>query len=281
MVVKPQLQKFYRWLKERNRSDGTIRGYLSDVGRALSYPNLLQELYEDDLSPSTRQRKKAAIRAWARFRKDGELLELLSDLRLPAPRRQRAATPLPKDTWKRLRTAIATDPHLGDPERAILGMIAARGFRVGDVLRLRRLECVSGLQDGVLAFVAKGGRTLEYGVKPFEKELQLLVSGKIFGRVVNLVVKGDFEEDQIYRSAETLLTRTLRAVADRADLDIDRLHLHRLRRTYAVYWLEAAKRRGKGLEDLKQHMGWANLATAERYVDHDRRKELEEIGEDL
>jgi len=66
-----------------------------------------------------------------------------------------------------------------------------------------------------------------------------------------------------------------------ADLGIEDLHPHRLRRTYAVAYLRANKGDPEALINLQQHMQWAGIATAMEYVNHLRGREIDAVAETL
>jgi integrase len=74
------------------------------------------------------------------------------------------------------------------------------------------------------------------------------------------------------------LYRLFGRLAEAAGIPPSELTPHRLRRTYAVHFLDGV---GGDLEKLRQHMGWASIATAAQYVDHSRREELDAVAEQV
>jgi integrase len=72
-----------------------------------------------------------------------------------------------------------------------------------------------------------------------------------------------------------VITRSLEKCALNIGLDVDDVHPHLLRHTYATRYYEACQDPKK----LQDHMSWANIATAMNYVGQSSREELDAIAD--
>lgn len=262
--------KFSKWLISRDRTPGTARVYASHVKEALTYAGGPAERVRDrKLAPKTRVLAWAALRAWAKFQGDSKLSAALDDIRRPQAQRVKEEPPLARDVWHKLQKQIDKSKELEDPMRAVLGMLAHRGFRVGDVLRATREEVLEARRTSVLRIVIKRGKRGRFTTKRFAKYLDMLVAVRGWERVYELFAKKP-------ASAAQAVRRALHTVAGEIGLDQDLIHPHLLRRTYASAYLAAAK---GDLTKLKAHMQWDSIATAAAYTDYYEDTELDEIAE--
>jgi integrase len=231
-------------------------------------------LTKEGLAPKTKRANLAALRAWCKFAEDGELLLRLEDLKLPPPERVKEKLPLARDEWAAIIEAVPTvgfDPAI---EHAI-EMICLRGFRVGDVCRLLRAQARSGVATGLLNYKGKSGRQIEWSIGPFEHCLRWFLDQQGWRCVASLIAPSSSDSTQ-FETARQKVRRSFRVLAPFAGLPPEELSPHRLRRTYAVYFLQEVD---GDLEKLRQHMGWASIATAAQYVDHSQREELDKVAE--
>jgi integrase len=270
---------FVTYLERRGLSEGTVELYSQHASGELD------RLRARSLAPKTRRLILGAFRAYGRFlkskpatAKQGEaLLAELSEVKLPAPVRQRVQKPLPRELYDRLRNEIDETDLVDDPMRAVLGLMAARGIRRGDVLRLERKTVESAIRRRVLLFEVKGGKRLEFGVlETYRKYLELLAeSWQPKAKTVSQLLS---RED---RAAKLRIARALRRVArqlplDDFDVTEEDVRPHVLRRTYAVIAYQAF---GKDITKLMRHMGWSQIQTALGYVDFHEAEELDQTIE--
>ncbi len=268
-MEKKDLNKFHNWLVSRGRDPTTADLYVINVRIAYENEDPIDRLLDPDISPNTKRVSLAALRAYARFTKDEDLKETLNDLKLPPVQRIRPKLPLEKHDWRVLVKTIRDLPD--SPNKAVLGMMAVRGFRIGDVLRMKREEISEGLRTGVLMYVAKGNKKLTVGVnESFRDFLEILNQEGKWKRVIDL-----FETED--KATRMQLRRTLQALAKDVGIT-DAMYPHRLRRTVATYFLEKV---GGDLTKLKDWFGWSSIATAASYSDHYKREELDKIGSTL
>lgn len=277
-VKAKDIEKFRAWLFEFGLSEGTVDIYSHDIDKAFREGGLMDRLRDDELAPKTRRHILAAVRHWGEYTSDAKLLMALKRLRLPSPQRKVAKTPIERDELFALMDEIEAATYLDDPMRAELGLMAARGFRCGDVLRLRKREIVSALRTGTLAYEGKGRRRLEFSVIPtYRRFLEILPDYPGWDRVEDLIAPRSSPGKLRRRAASKAAARALTACADQ--VGIDDIYPHRLRRTYAVEYLRAMKTDPEAVVKLQQHMQWASLATAMQYVDHHRGAELDVAAE--
>lgn len=273
------LDGFRAALANRGLAEGTIDTYLRDAATALEGPGFLARLKDEAIAPKTKRHILATARHWARYRKDKKLRDQLDELRLPPARRKRAKVPIERDHLFALLDQIQQARDIPPATRAVIGLMATRGLRIGDVLRLTREEVERALAEGTLAFEAKGRRRLEFRVlrafKPWLLDLQQLGAGVAWARVQDLVAPRAVRAPRAaaHRAVERALVRlTVRS-------GIFNAYPHRLRRTYAVEFLRQLQGDPEALIKLTQHMQWASTATALEYVDHQRGEELDEVAD--
>lgn len=274
------MASFRAWLGEFGLSAGTLDVYVRDVTKALDV-GIVPRLLDDTLAPKTKRHILAGCRHWAKYTKDQALTEALDRLRLPAARRRVAKVPLERDQLFALLDELERAAGYMPPAMvAVIGLMATRGFRCGDVLRLRREELAAAKATGVLNYVAKGNRSLEFKVLKTYR-LHLMTLARMQGdwdRVDDLIAPGGTAAGRRTAAARAV-ERALVRVGIRAG--ITGLYPHRLRRTYAVQYLRSMPGDPEALMKLTQHMQWATMNTAMEYVDHARGSELDAVAEKM
>lgn len=234
-------------------------------------------LRDESLAPKTLHRIRAAGRQWAKFRGDAELEQALKDFKLPAARRQTVKMPIERAQLLAIVDELARADYLSTPMLAVIGLMACRGFRVSDVLRMRRVELLAAFETGVLSFLAKGRRRLEFGLVPsWEQHARSLAAIEGWTRIEDLI-SPKVDEKRRRRAACKAVQRALIELAGHCD--IAKMYPHRLRRTYAVEYLRQHAGDPEALLKLTQHMQWADESTALQYVNHVRGRELDAAGE--
>jgi integrase len=286
-AVDPALTSYEAWLRRRGAGQGTIVQYLSHAARAVGGQDPVERLSDRKLSPKYRRMCRAAALSYARFSKNEKLIEEIGEVRLPAPVRKTAKVPLSESAWRALRAEIDSADYIKEPVRAVLGLMATRGLRRGDVLRLRKTEVTGALKKDVLSYVAKGERRLEFGVlKSFRPYLELLSAEFTERRagaddaVCGLIALRAVPENQMASAGEAVtrgLVRVGEAVgADVLEIDPEDLHCHQLRRSVANMYFKACNHNPM---ELKSWMQWASMETALSYVDHADRDKLDAIAD--
>ena len=264
---------------KRGRDEGTAELYLGNLRKCAEDPKgLTHRLVGKKLSPNARRTNKAALAAWAVFTKDAELALEIKEIKLPPARRVNPKVPHPADEWKRLVGHLRTCPiRLRDRTvndhamRQVLLIIAIRGLRCGDVLRIRRADVQRALESGVLAYTGKGSKRHEINAAPIRAQLAELANVPGWDRMGDLVSTGKSR-----RAAERKAARQLAAMAKR--IGIKGVYPHRFRHTFATSFLEQLKGDPNALVKLQKFMGWESIQTAARYVDHVSQEQLDTIG---
>lgn len=271
------LKAFEDWLVDQGLASTTADMYRQDA-RSAAECGFKERLHDEALSPKTRHRILAAGRQWARFRGDEDLATTLTSFRLPPARRKNAKVPVGREQLFKIIDALPNADYLAPPMRAVIGMLACRGFRVSDVLRIERGELVQAKESRMLVYLAKGRRRLEFGfIKTWEHHaIALADTPGEWLRVEDLICP-DSKPKTRRKSAVRAVQRALNTLADHCD--IPKVYPHRLRRTYAVEYLKQQKGDPEALLKLTQHMQWADESTALQYVNHVRGRELDEAAE--
>lgn len=273
-ITPSTLAKFDTWLHGRGRSEGTRRVYANHLRRgAADEHGLTHRLLGRELAPNSQRTAKAALAAWALFARDRELAEQLRDLRLPPARRMKAKIPLELEAWRRFVQHVQTCPMRSEPIRHVELIIAKRGIRCSDVLRMTRRDVTEAVATNVLVFEGKGRKRTRFAAAPILEHLEALAEIKHWKNVSDLVSSG---------SPRAALTRVERAVRRHAEaIDLPDVFPHRFRTTYATSFLKALQGDPQALIKLQRHMDWESLATAARYADAVDASELDVIGAGL
>ncbi len=277
-MVALTLEGFHAWLCKRGRSRSADQ-YRRVVKRWLNDPDEIEaKMTSSRFSPNYRRFLVACIRSWAKYTKDMDLAERLADIKLPAPVPKDVREPFGIDEWFDIREAIDSDKYLSDAKRLTCSIIALRGIRCGDILRLTRREINQALKTGILAYEGKGGRRQQYNAEPMRAYLEELAQLRWSGGdcVRNLVSPGS-DERKCQETAGRAIRQVFDQLAESLDIDPEDLYAHRFRHTYATYFLQQMKGDPEALFKLQQQMGWARLDTAANYLRRSRRAELDEV----
>lgn len=280
-ITEPNLKAFRAWLTTRGRGENTAEVYSSHLRRCAAdlkaRRGLTSRLVGGDLAPNTRRTALAALQAWAKYGKDAELAEVLSDLRLPPARRVTSKIPLEFDQWSRLITHLRSCKQRCEAVRCTMLIMAIRGLRVRDVTRIRRSDVAAALKTGRLNYEGKGRKRHDINAEPLRAELQALLdlslpSGRAWTQVGDLISPSQ-------KSATKRVWRTVRTVA--AAIEIEGMSPHKFRHTFAVHFLAQLKGDPNALVKLQKFMGWESLQTAARYVEEISREDLDTVGAEL
>ena len=274
-IAERKLEEFRDWMIERGRTAGTADLYVKNARSCGQDPKgLTHRLIAGKLSPNTMRANLAALRAWALFTEDGALTKRLSDIRLPPPRRVQVKIPLERPDLKRLIQHLQT-AAMNEAKRLVLLIMALRGLRSGDVLRIRRAQVLAALVSGRLVYEGKGRKRMEIDAAPIRPQLEALAAyPSRWSQVGDLV---STSEDP--RTVSRMILKAAKSAGKAAG--IPDLYPHRLRRTFATRYLEKLAGDPNALVKLQRYMGWESLSTAARYVDSVSQDELEAIGAGL
>lgn len=274
-ITERNLGKFKAWLLERGRTEGTADAYITNLRSCASdAKGLTHRLVAGRLAPNSLRTNLAALRAWATFTEDLKLHKRLGDIRLPPARRIHTKQPLELGALRKVIRHVQTCKMRNEAMRQVILIMAIRGFRCGDVLRLRRTEVLRALSTGKLIYEAKGRKRLEFSAEPLRAQLQALADMKHWERVRDLITTSENP-----KVASVKVWRAARRTAKR--VGITDMNPHRYRHTFATRYLEQLRGDPNAIIKLQKYMGWESMNTAARYVDAVSQDELDEIGAGL
>lgn len=275
-ITDKNLARFKTWIVGRGRSEDTYRIYASHLRQSAADPKGLTHRLVGRNAPKTKRTNLAALAAWAKFSKDDELRAELEEIRLPPARRVSAKFPLSVGNWKKLITHLRTAklPTRDFALRQVMGIIAIRGLRCSDALRIKKREISAALSSGKLAFEGKKGKRTEFAAAPMLVELTALSEIPGQWEYVRELVCPDSGAPA--RSAANRVWRRMKSEAKK--IGIDGLYPHQLRRTYATHFLEQLQGDPRAIIKLQRHMDWESMATAASYADAVDAGELDQVG---
>ena len=269
------LEKFRTWIRDRGRSDDTADLYITNMRSCAADPGgITHRLVAGELAPNTLRTNLAALRAWALYTKDSELAQRLADIRLPPARRVKDKAPLGLADWRKVVRHLHTCPMRPAAMRHVLLIMALRGLRSGDVMRLKRTEVSRALTTGKLAYEGKGRKRVELDATPIRAQLEALAQMKGWERVRDLLGEGTSRRGlsrKVWRAA----IRTAKSAG------ILEMNPHRYRRTFATQFLGELRGDPNAIVKLQKYMAWESMNTAARYVDVVSQDELDVIGAGL
>jgi integrase len=263
MISTTYTDEFGQWLRDRNRSQVTVALYEGHLRRSFAFSDPLAPILDARFSLKTRHSILAALRAWAKFTADEKLQKRLNDIRetLPKAERMFVKVPLSQEERDRFLDTLDSSKEI-PPVRAVLGMMASRGLRIGDVLRLTRKEVTRGVEEGVLSGYAKGGKRKTYDItKGCVPYLELLLEERGW-TTVNDFIAPDSGDD---RAAASQIVRRACARIGKAAKIKQKVRPHLLRATFARLYLDSV---GGDVTYLTKYMGWDSVQTALGYVEH-------------
>jgi len=269
------LQAFRAWLTQRGRSDDTAELYIGNLRSCAAHPKgLTHRLIAGELAPNTVRTNLAALRAWAKFSGDVAFAQRLGDIRLPPARRVKTKLPLGAADWKKVVRHLQTCPMRPEVMRHVLLIMAIRGFRSGDVLRMKRTEIVRALATGKLTYEGKGRKRIEFSAELLRDQFQALAQIKGWERVSDLLGTGTSRRGlsrKVWRAA----IRTAKGCG------IPEMNPHRYRHTVATQFLAELAGDPNAIVKLQKWMAWESMGTAARYVDQISVDELDKVGAGL
>lgn len=276
-ITDKNLEDFRSWMVERGRSDDSATTYIWNLKSCASDPKgITNRLVERKLSPNSLRTNLAALRAWASYTEDVKFAKRLGDIKLPPARRIRSKQPLSTDDWRRAIRHLQTCPMNNEAMRQTILIMALRGLRSGDVLRIQHGDVLKALATGKLAYEGKGRKRIEISAAPIKAQLKALalLDPPDWERVSDLIstsVKSKVASKKVWRAAR----RTA------AKIGIDEMNPHRYRHTFATRFLDELKGDPNALVKLQKYMVWESLNTASRYVDAIDTDQLDQVGENL
>lgn len=281
-TTKAAITDYATWLIARGRAPSTVEQYCRLLRRLLTMQDPTSALLAREHSPMYRHSMAAALRSWAKFSGDETLGVRVCDIRLPSRLRQSSREPLDRGAWFRVIDAIENSRVLALPAKAALSMMALRGLRCGDVLRLERSALATAKRKGSLTIVTKGERLISINAEPLISAIQDLLSlkWKQATSIAELVSPGS-RRGCAHASAGRAIRRALSSVADDVGIERSDLFPHRFRHTYVHHFLAELHGDPEALVKVQQQMGWARMETAGSYMRRARQAELDAVESKL
>ncbi len=272
--MKPkQSEAFETWLREQEYAESTIALTVRGVAR------LTRDLDRAPVNGNTRDFARRALlygKGWSRAERDtfARIADAPPPTRLQKKRRSQARKKRKKPALSDAEYALLVEQlqagaEDGDAAAAVLYVMAVWGLRVGDVLRITRERLSTGLRNGTLRLVQKGGGERRI---PADAAWGLLYDAIREHPTVALGVAPGGDGSPIAGDAAYKAVRG-RLQAYGEQLELDGLHTHRLRRTAAVQTLRATG----SVDATRQLLGHASLQSTMTYVDELRHEELTDI----
>jgi len=166
------------------------------------------------------------------------------------------------EDWQTLFDTLTAD---ADPKARVLQLQMLTGSRVGDVLRIERVQLQEALELGVLAMRRKGGRVTNVSLDGAHAQWQALLDAwpTHAESVAQWVSPGSQLGAASGGGAYQAVNRYLKALGARLGVR-GRVHLHRIRRTVAVHALVES---GGNLQPVQQLLGHSTDDSTKHYVD--------------
>jgi integrase len=256
------LNRFIAYMESRNYAAHTVSDYFIRVRRSLKYCGNgdLMDYILVTQSPSEAKARQQALRVWAQFVGDQVLAERIKEWRIAntskdgpkggrVPRQGREA--LDDDVFVAIRRLALADP---DPRGVVVAIMTITPLRIGDVLRITRVQAKEGVRTGKMKLVLKGGRIVEYAARPIGVQLGMLLAMGDWEQVQNLFGSGT------YSAASKQIGRRLKRYGRKIGYDGD-LFLHLLR--YSGIMRIAI---GDGVMVASAVAGHASVNTTARYL---------------
>ena len=264
--IDEEIKAFEEHLRSRGLSERTIYEYTHDLHQFLSrHPDpspedlesWIGELAGNGLKLSSLQRKFASVRAWARWRKRGDLLSI----EWRWGREEKLPTFLTEEEIRRMERAAE---EMIDPRYpALITLMSRGGLRLSEVARLKAKDV--DLKGGVITIRSGKGRK--------DRAIPIPKGSKRHLQVILRFLKGD---DPIFPWSTRTINRIIKRIARKAGID-KRVTPHTLRHTAATRMLK----RGMNIRAVQKVLGHKSLTTTQRYTHltiDDLKEEMERAG---
>jgi len=173
------------------------------------------------------------------------------------------------------RLSVYLEDHIS-PEDRVLRVLLDTGLRIGDVLRLTQKTLADGLQSGIITVQVKGGHMIYKPIAGAELAWNKLYAGLVASKyrsVAKFVCPTGNGSARAGDAAYQVVNRHLKEIGQLSG----RLHLHRLRRTFAV----DALRYTQDITAVQQALGHRNISTTQQYTDELRIDDVAELQKNM
>jgi len=246
-----EVQAFSLSLQSRGLSERTIYEYTNDLYNFLKeYPEAKEEdlekwisqLSQDGLKLSSLQRKFASIKAWARWRKRGDILAI----EWVWGREEKLPVFLTEDEVRRQKRAAE---EMIDPRYpAIITLMARGGLRLSEVSSLLAKDV--NIKEGIITIRSGKGRK--------DRVIPIPRGSKKHLQVMLKFLKSD---DVLFPWSNRTTSRLVKKLSKEAKIDKD-ISPHTLRHTAATRLLK----KDVSIRAVQKILGHKSLTTTQRYT---------------
>ena len=280
-MTKPQTEDFIEYQLDTGMSLSNAKDNAAMVQRVLKKKDPLAIFRSKRLKRNTKNKYRAALKHWARFTEDEQLLEQVS-----SPRITRAV----KDHGGRFRSRIrglseadvdrllrTIDAHKDDPKHPwtwpTLTLLVKLGLRPEvDLAYIQREAVVDALKHGDELWIdSKFSKERPVPVGGVQDALEALIEIPNWTFVADLI-SPQASEDTRVSSAYQAIYRKLKQVAEQAGLDASQVHPNRLRHSAAQRLYNLTK----DIMLVQQLLGHSNIETTMIYLNLSKSKEAGE-----
>jgi integrase len=276
--------RFKQWLERNHYRAATIKSTLRDMRRIREYWSEEGELEELPESVYASLRRYATYIEemgiegdFAAFVRRQDVGTIERKPKAKPRRRVHEAKAFDPDDMRRL---VAVLQGSEDPRDQVLLVLSTTGLRIGDVLRATRDVIRDGLRAGVIQIERKGGtfQQVPLGVRePWDALYEGMKRDKAKPvNVAEYVAKGNPDPEASSGAAYPRVKRRLQFWGRELPLQ-GRVHLHRLRRTMAVY----ALRTTQDTSAVQQMLGHASINSTMKYLDEVRTEDVSALQKKL
>lgn len=285
------LELFHTWLR-KNLSEATTNTYYRATKGALKLDsdNPIASLLRPGLSRQTRNTYQAALRQWALFTEDAELLDKLNskellrafkdDLKNEHQKAPHEVQPFSPEEEARLLKVLgiwqedATRPQWQWPA---ISMMFNLGLRAGvDLMALSRADVEAALRSKVeLVIATKGAKNRRLPAVLILAEMQaLLEADRPWEVVADLIVApSKLQSPRKLQNAYELLRLCIKQLAREAEIPENELHTHRFRHNAAQRLFAITK----DMKMVQEFLGHNSMNTTMGYLKKNRTEEIGSI----
>ncbi len=264
------IEEFTTWLEVKGYRPGTVRQYLYDVRRFLSWVKKSADAVTSEdiwqyvtylratlrLSDRTLLRRIASLRTFYRFMEQRGYVEQ-NPVEVERPRVRRALpSVLTREEVRRLIESAE-----GERDRLILRTLYVTGMRVGELCELT-WDRVNLEDEVILVRSGKGG-----------KDRVVLIDADTAKLLADLRASTGNSNGRVFPVSPRTVQRIVRAAAKRAGID-KKVTPHTLRHSLATHLLEA----GADIRAIQELLGHASLSTTQIYTHVSTRHLKREYG---
>lgn len=282
---------FETYLKESWFSDKTVETYVRTVKLLLrKYPDdLIKGIKNKKISASTRQTYRAALKQWADFTNDEELMREIDskDLQRTLKKMHRgqasnaqATQPFTNDEIASILEALDEWAYNSEVQTWVwpsLRLLIKLGLRAGVDLACIERKAVKKAIDNeeVLIISTKGEELRNLPISTVLEELEILYAHKDWEILADLIAPYSQPKTRT-DAAYDAISRYLKAAAQKAGIDPSTVHPHRFRHTAAHQLFEKTH----DLMLVRDFLGHKSVSTTEKYLKSNRTSRLNDVLKD-